>query len=158
MLGVGLALLLTACLEATSPLERGDPIPGFTLSRLQGGSVSIPGDLAGQVLALRFWADWCHYCESDMAGMERVFRKYRDQGLRVLAINVGQPRETARKFVDRLGLTYDILLDPNGTVSRIYGVVGLPATFLIDRQGRLVTRILGESKAEVLEQVVQELL
>ena len=133
-------------------------MPAFTLPRLGGGTFTVPSDVDGDVLALRFWADWCHYCESDMAGMETVFRKYRQEGLRVLAINVGQPRETARQFVDRLGLTYDILLDPNGTVSRSYGVVGLPATFLVDRQGRLVTRILGESNAEVLERVVLELL
>jgi peroxiredoxin len=155
---VCLALLLIGCAEQNPKIGNGDRIPAFTLPRLEGDPLSVPSDVNGSILAIRFWADWCHFCESDMAGMETVFRDYRKQGLRVLAVNVGQPRKTVQRFVDRLGLTYEILLDQNGAVSRSYGVIGLPATFLVDRQGRIVTRILGESKPEVLEGLVQGLL
>jgi peroxiredoxin len=93
-----------------------------------------------------------------MAGMETVYRKYRAQGLRVCGVNVGQDTETVRRFVERLGLTYDILLDRSGAVTHDYGVIGLPATFFIDREGRLANRILGESKPEVVERIVRELL
>ena len=151
-------LLLSGCLQETPQLSNGSPIPGFELPGLEGDTLTVPSDLKGQIAAIRFWADWCPFCESDMAGMERVFRKYRDQGMRVCAINVGQDPQTVQRFVDRLGITYDVVLDRAGTVTRDYGVIGLPATFFIDRQGRLATRILGESKPEVVEEIVRGLL
>jgi peroxiredoxin len=153
-----LSLALSGCLDETPKLDAGEPAPGFELPRLTGDALSYPSDLAGHIVAIRFWADWCPFCENDMAGMEAVFRTYRENGLRVLAVNVGQDRETAQRFVDRLGITYDVLLDRDGSVTRRYGVIGLPATFFVDRQGRLATRILGESKPEVVEQIVRDLL
>jgi peroxiredoxin len=93
-----------------------------------------------------------------MRSIEPVYRRYKDQGLRLLAINVRQDPETAAAFVAPLGITYEVLLDTDGAVARAYGVSGLPTTFFLDRQGRLAARVLGESTPEVFEQVVKGLL
>ena len=150
--------LLSACGDEPLQLTKGEPTPPFELGTLEGPAIALPADLRGQVVAVRFWADWCPFCESEMRSVEPVYQRYGDQGLRLLAINVRQDRDTAAAFVEPLGISYEVLLDPDGAVARSYGVSGLPTTFFLDRQGRLAARILGESTPEVFEQVVRELL
>jgi cytochrome c biogenesis protein CcmG, thiol:disulfide interchange protein DsbE len=150
--------LLSGCGGETVQLTQGVPPPPFELPALGGGPVALPGDLQGQVVVVRFWADWCPFCEGEMRSIEPVYRRYKDQGLRLLAINVRQDAKTAAAFVAPLRISYEVLLDGDGSVARAYGVSGLPTTFFLDRQGRLATRILGESTPEVFEQVVKGLL
>ncbi len=150
--------LLDGCGDAPPTLVKGEPSPAFTLDALTGAPVAFPADLAGQVVAVRFWADWCPFCEGEMRTLEPVYQAYRDQGLRLLAINVRQDRETAAAFIAPLGISYEVLLDTDGAVARAYGVSGLPTTFFLDRQGRLAARILGESTPEVFERVIKGLL
>ncbi|MES9978208.1 MAG: TlpA disulfide reductase family protein, partial [Candidatus Thiodiazotropha sp. 6PLUC5] len=90
--------------------------------------------------------------------IEPVYRKLKDKGLVILALNVRQDRETAAAFIDKLAISYGVLLDDEGATARNYGVIGLPTTFFLDRKGRLHTRIIGESSAELFEQLVSELL
>jgi peroxiredoxin len=157
---VTLALLLLAsgCGESTPQLQTGAPPPEFQLPRLGADALAFPAQTAGQIVAIRFWADWCPFCESEMTQLEPVYRKYRDQGLRILAVNVRQDGDTARRFVARLGISYDTLLDSDGRVARAYGVLGLPTTFFVDRTGRLKSKIIGESTPEVFERIVREML
>lgn len=154
---VGLLLSL-GCSEEASKLVNGQPAPAFTLEHLESGSLRFPEDLGGKVVAIRFWADWCPFCESEMQAMEPVYQSYREQGLVILAINVRQDRKTAADFIRKLNTSYDVLLDIDGVVARKYGVMGLPTTFMIDRSGNLYNRILGESTPEVFEKVLKELL
>ncbi len=118
----------------------------------------FPEQYQGQVVALRFWADWCPYCHGEMQALEPVYRQHRDQGLTILAVNVMQPPETVEKFVKDIGISYDTLLDRQGEVMRRYQVIGLPVTYLIDRQGIVRARIIGESTPEVFAQAINPLL
>jgi peroxiredoxin len=153
-----LAALLAGCGDSTPQLVAGTPPPGFSLSALGGTTLVFPEQTTGQVLAIRFWADWCPFCESEMTQLEPLYRKYRESGLRILAVNVRQDPETARRFIERLGVSYETLLDRDGRVARSYGVLGLPTTFFVDRDGRLKTKVIGESTPEVFERIVQEML
>lgn len=153
-----LILTLVACGEPPALLENGQPAPAFSLSDLDGETLRFPEDLAGQVVAVRFWADWCPFCAPEMREIEPVYRALRDRGLRVLAVNVRQDRETAARFIAKLDISYDILLDSEGTLARAYGVTGLPTTYFIDREGRLATRILGETAPGLFERVALNLL
>lgn len=153
-----LSSLLSACGNELPKLNKGDPAPPFILERLQGGEVDLANDLIGKVVAVHFWADWCRYCASEMQAIEPIYRQKREQGLVILAINVRQDRETAAAFISKLAISYDVLLDPAGDTTRSYGVIGLPATFIIDRAGKLHTRILGESTPKVFAEAVGALL
>ncbi|MCU0766013.1 MAG: TlpA family protein disulfide reductase [Gammaproteobacteria bacterium] len=155
---VALLLALGSCGDAIPKLETGAVVPSFTLDDLAHRPVEFPAQARGEVVALRFWADWCPFCESEMTQLEPVYRKYRDRGLRILAVNVRQDPATAERFVRRLGVSYETLLDVDGRVSRRYGVIGLPTTFFIDREGRLRAKVLGESTPEVFERIVADLL
>ena len=149
---------LTGCDEQHPQITNGMPVPSFKLEQLRDGVLSFPEDLQGKIVVINFWADWCPVCENEMNAIEPVYQKYQDQGLVILAINVRQGRSTVAAFINRQKITYDVLLDERGEVTRNYAVVGLPTTFILDRKGNLHTRIAGEAKPELLERIVKELL
>ena len=152
-------LLLAGCGGDTRPPPRnGEPAPAFSAETLAGGRVAVPGDYAGRVLALRFWADWCPYCRKEMAELQPVYTRLRGQGLEILAVNVAQDRASVRRFVEPLGIAYPLLLDPDGATARAYGVKALPITWLLDRRGVVRGKIVGEATPEVFEKQVGELL
>jgi peroxiredoxin len=93
-------------------------------------------EFKGKVVFLNFWATWCKPCEEEMPGMERLYRKFKDKGLVVLAISEDAAgAEVVAPFVKKHGLTFPIGLDPAMSLAASYGVWALPATFIIDRQG-----------------------
>lgn len=150
-------LLLVGCGGEDAPGPRnGDLAPPFLLSNLEGERMGLPRP--GEVVAVRFWADWCPFCAGEMLALGPVYDRLRPRGLTILAVNVRQDRATARAFIAKLGVAYETLLDEDGAVARRYGVRGLPSTFLIGRDGRLVGRILGESSAAAFEAMVAPLL
>jgi len=151
-------VVLMGCSDESPKLIKGQSMPGFILDRLESGSLDFPNALRGKVVAIRFWADWCPFCESEMKNIEPVYQQNQERGLAILAINVRQDRKTAAAFIRKLNISYDVLLDRDGEVARRYGVIALPTTFIVDRQGNLHTRILGESTPEVFHKIVEELL
>jgi peroxiredoxin len=93
-----------------------------------------------------------------MKALEPVYRRRHPDGLIILAVNVMQPPETVQRFVAELNLSYDIALDRQGEAMRRYQVMGLPVTLIIDRQGIIRSRIIGESTPEAFEQAITGLL
>ena len=163
ILKTGLVLFLSVWLFAcgsdeTPQFSKGQTTPVFTLKKLEGGTNSFPADFKGKIVTVRFWADWCPFCKTEMKEIEPIYKKYQDQGLVILALNVRQDKKTAAAFLKDMNISYDVLLDEEGNVARDYGVAGLPTTFIFDRHGKLYTRILGESTPEVFEKIVKELL
>ena len=153
------ALLIAACDKQQPPtISNGTPAPAFTLERLDGQRAEFPQQYQGQIVVLRFWADWCRYCHSEMRDLETLYGQYRERGVVMLAVNVMQPHATVQKFVEQLGISYPILLDQDGAVMRQYRVLGLPVTYLIDRQGAVRGRIIGESTPQVLCQAIERLI
>lgn len=152
------ALFLVACGEEAPKLQNHQPAPAFALTDLDGKIWNFPQDFQSQVVVVRFWADWCPFCAPEMRDIEPIQQELRDQGLRVLAVNVRQDRETAARFIAKLGISYSVLLDEDGALARQYGVTGLPTTYFIDRSGQLHNRILGEASPQLFDKLVRELL
>lgn len=152
------ALLMVACGEEAPKLENHQPPPAFALRDLDGKILNFPEDFQSQVVVVRFWADWCPFCASEMRDIEPIYQELRDRGLRILAVNVRQNRDTAARFTAKLGISYRVLLDEDGALARQYGVTGLPTSYFIDRSGRLQTRILGEAPPQLFDRIVRELL
>lgn len=154
-----LVLLLSGCGgDAVKPPANGQPAPSFQAASLAGGNVMVPADLAGKVVAIRFWADWCPYCRKEMAELQPVYARLHASGLEILAVNVAQDRDTVSRFVAPLGIRYPVLLDPEGATARAYGVQALPITLLLDRRGIVRGKIVGEATPDVFEGKVMELL
>ncbi len=120
------------------------PAPGFTSDRLGGGKARL-SDYQGKVILLNFWATWCMPCRMEMPSMESLRRKYKAQDFVVIAISTDDSGSEGRiaSFVKRLNLGFPVLLDPQGEVSAIYKVSSLPASYLIDRNGKIAGRVVG---------------
>ena len=152
-------LTLTACDEGNANrLNSGDIAPAFTASSLGGAPVRFPDDLRGRPVVIRFWADWCRYCENEMQAIERVWQRHREQGLTVIAINAGQSRQEVDTFIGRIGVTYPALLDEKAAISRQYGVVALPTTYFVGGDGRIRGKVLGEADEATFERLALDLL
>ena len=151
-------MLITGCENRLPKVKIGAPAPNFTLNRLDGTTMQFPENYRDKIVAIRFWADWCPFCKTEMADLEPVYRQYHGRGLVILAINVMQSPADVRAFTERLGISYEVLLDSRGEVMRRYGVMGLPMTFIVDRHGVIKTRIAGESTADAFASIIDPLL
>jgi peroxiredoxin len=116
--------------------------PHFSGSTIDTRRVSM-GDLRGKVVLMNFWATWCAGCRPEMPVLERLHRELVPQGLAVIGINAREGREAIRRYASELGLTFPLVLDPDGKINAQYGVVGLPTTFLVGRDGRAVALAVG---------------
>lgn len=154
------AALLVAC-DSGAPavnVNIGTAAPAFRAPQLTAGELEFPAAMAGRPLVIRFWADWCKYCEAEMQAIEAVYQRHREKGLNVLAINAGQDRATAAAFVGKIGVTYPVLLDEPSAIAKRYGVVGLPTTFFVDAGGIVRGKIVGEADAATFEREAVALL
>ena len=104
--------------------------------------VSLAG-LRGKVVLLNFWAAWCPDCRPEMPLFEQLHRDFATKGLTVLGINVREGADTVQSYAKELGLTFPLVLDPRGKITSAYGVIGIPSTFLIGRDGRPVALAVG---------------
>jgi len=132
--------------RAVLPLP-GHRAPDFKATRIGGETVRL-SDLRGRVVVLNIWATWCKPCEEEAPSLERLYRKIREGPLggdfEILAVSIdARSRDAVLPFQRKFGLTFPILFDPDGRVSRIYQTTGVPETFVIDRQGTIREKVIG---------------
>ena len=116
--------------------------PEFSGFTVDGQKVSLDSR-QGKVVLLNFWATWCLDCRPEMPMFERLHREFGAQGLSVVGINAREGATAVRVYAKELGLTFPLILDQRGTINAAYGVIGLPTTFLIGRDGRPVALTIG---------------
>lgn len=151
------------------PVEVGSRAPNVSATALDGSPVDLAG-LHGEVVLLNVWATWCPPCREEMPSMQRLHERLGPQGLRIVAVSVDAPAggldPSGRRggdiaaFVESYGLTFDIWHDPAARVQRDYRTTGIPETFLIDRQGRVVKKVIGATEwdSEANVQLIRRLL
>jgi len=122
--------------------SRGTTPPEFNGRMTDGREVSL-ASLQGKVVVLNFWATWCQECRSEMPAFEQLHREFSVHGLAVIGINAREETTTIRNYAKEFGLTFPVIVDPKGTINAAYGVIGLPTTFLIGRNGRPVALAVG---------------
>jgi len=147
-----LGLLIWMNREQFAPLESGSRAPEYTVQTLTGEPRALSA-YRGQALLLNVWATWCPPCVREMPALQRVHEQLAGEGLRIVAVSVdaapgainawGRAGGDIEEFVAELGLTFEVLWDPSGNIETAYGLVGLPTTFLIDRDGRIRERVTG---------------
>jgi peroxiredoxin len=133
--------------------------PEFSLRTPDNQTVTLAG-LRGRVVLLNFWASWCLECRPEMSAFEALHRKFAPRGLAIVGINTREDKTAVRQYATGLGLTFPLVLDLHGTTAVQYGVVGLPTTFLVGRDGRAVALAVGprEWASAAAEAIIQSLL
>ncbi|MDR1419414.1 MAG: TlpA family protein disulfide reductase [Treponema sp.] len=114
----------------------------FTLPVLAGGKQRL-SDLKGKVVFLNFWATWCGPCRSEMPSMEALYRRFRDSGLEVLAVNCAENRRDVVDFMKNNGLSFPAVLDESGEASGRYGIRAIPTTYILNRDGEIILKVTG---------------
>jgi thiol-disulfide isomerase/thioredoxin len=126
-------------------IQRIDPspeAPDFTLRTLEDKTVSL-SDYRGKVVFLNFWATWCGPCRSEMPSMEKLGQRFLNDAFIILAVDLREGEDEVASFVEEYGLTFSVLFDSSGAVGEMYGVRGIPTTFFIDPEGKVVGGAVG---------------
>ena len=136
---------LTACQKKEAqPLtaQIGQPAPTFALEDLSGRTWNL-AELRGKVVFVNFWATWCQPCVEELPAMETLQQGMAAASFQMLAILNNDDPRLAANLARKMGLTFPVLLDPDGKVAKSYGITGVPETFIIDPAGILRHKYLG---------------
>jgi peroxiredoxin len=115
----------------------------FELPTLSGAYVRL-SDYRGKVIFLNIWATWCPPCREEMPSMESLYRRMKGRDFEMLAVSIDREgKQVVQPFAVKYGLTFPVLLDPDSKTSRPYGLTGVPETFIIDKNGVIIKKIIG---------------
>lgn len=161
--GLGLGVLILFGLPAAASSPQGGlavpgadgPAPDFELETLSGDSVRL-SELRGKPVLINFWATWCGPCRLEMPMIQARYSANKDK-FTVLAVNFDEPVETVRPYVQELGLTFPVLLDPGGAVQQLYRVRGYPTSVLVDADGIVRIRHIGIMSEKQLDNYLSQL-
>ena len=131
--------------------------PDFTLPQLGGENLSL-STYRGKVVLLDFWATWCDPCREETPHFVELQHRYGDRGLQIIGISMDDGPEPVRAFYEQFHMNYPVVMG-NAKTGELYGgVLGLPITFLIGRDGRIYAKHIGATDAAVFEKEIKSLL
>ncbi len=156
-------------LATSAPSQAGDLIPAPSAKPAPQTSVSLPdvkggnatlASFKGQVVLLDFWASWCGPCRESFPWMNDLQQRYGAQGLRVVGVNLDQEPEEALDFLQQVPAQFTVLLDTSAQLPDAFGVMGMPSSYLIDRNGKIRAQHVGfhHDRAAAYEQTIKTLL
>jgi len=126
-----------------SPLRVGQPAPGFTLPGLDGKMVSL-SDYRGHVVLVNVWATWCPPCVDEMPSMEKLYRELKGENFEILAVSIDAlGKKAVAPFMKKYSLSFQALMDPDGTIKALYQTTGVPESFIINQEGILIEKVIG---------------
>lgn len=152
--------LLALCTGlATAAVAPQGPAPDFTLKSLDGRNLRL-AEQRGNVVLVNFWASWCGPCKVEMPHLNKLYDKYRSAGFTMLGVNVDEDPRTASGAAAKLAVRFPVLFDADKQVSRLYDLQSMPATVLIDRDGRVryLHRGYRDGMEEAYERQIRELV
>jgi peroxiredoxin len=138
--------------------------PLFSLPDMNGGKVDLVS-FKGRVVVIEFWATWCAPCRKEIPLLNQIHREYREKGVVIIGISLDRkPAQEVKKFLDQLQVEYpnvmgdEEILEKYSQGTHLGPIRGIPATFVIDRDGRICKRYIGLTEKRILEEAIQELL
>ena len=126
------------------PVEVGSKVPSFTAVDLATGDSVQLSRYQGSVTLLNIWATWCEPCRVEMPSMQHLYETLGPEGLKVVAVSIDQADpQVVRDFQRQYGLTFDILQDQSRAIERVFQTTGVPESFVLNREGRIVKKVIG---------------
>jgi peroxiredoxin len=146
----GLAALLVTGIAFTgdiAPVGVGSRAPEFSATDIAAGQASSLSAFRGDVVLLNIWATWCLPCEQEMPSMQRLYEQLGSAGLRIVAVSIDETGpDVVQQWVAERRLTFAVWHDPSGRVERLYQTTGVPESFVIDRHGVIVKKVIGPTE------------
>lgn len=138
------------------PIEIGAKAPDFTLENLNGEKLSLE-DYRGKNVLINFWTTWCRFCVKEMPDFQKFYDEYKDNDFTILAVNLGETKSKITEFMEQNGYNFPVLLDTNGEVGVSYMVSGIPASYIVDKEGIIRTIKVGPISYSEIKQIIEGL-
>lgn len=142
------------------PSESG-VVPSFTLQNMSGDDKSL-SDYNDKLILVNFWASWCGSCNEEAPSLESLYKKLQSKGIMVVAISIDRHRKEVMSFVKKYSITFPVLIDRDEHVANAYGITGVPETFILTPDHKLIKHIIGpinwtsESVISYLHTLIEE--
>lgn len=130
------AAMGSGSLRHAGTLEIGEPMPDFSSVSLDGNLVSLSEFQGDEVVVIDFWATWCKPCIKGMPDLQNIHKELGDEGVKVLAVNVGERVDKVQDFMEREDYSFRVVMDPDKEIKDLYGVGGIPQLIVVDKSGR----------------------
>jgi cytochrome c biogenesis protein CcmG/thiol:disulfide interchange protein DsbE len=142
---------------AGTPPRAGDSPPDFSATAIDGAAVSMAA-LKGQPTWLTFGASWCPDCRAEATDLQAMYAKYKPQGLALLGVFIDEDQAAVKDYATRVGFTFPLVADPQGTIADAYRTYGIPIHFFVGRDGTIQDVRIGRLTPADMEQLVQQIV
>jgi cytochrome c biogenesis protein CcmG, thiol:disulfide interchange protein DsbE len=139
-LGVSLACVVSGTLDDRI-IRVGDTAPNFSVVTESGRTIT-PANFGGKLLVLNFWASWCQPCLQEVPSLEVFNRQFASEGVVVLGVSVDKNEKLYHRFLEQFPVTFQVARDPSWDIAANYGTFQLPETYIIDRSGKVVQKVI----------------
>jgi cytochrome c biogenesis protein CcmG, thiol:disulfide interchange protein DsbE len=154
--------LVTVLAGCVAPVEVGSVAPDFTATNLASNeAVSFTEAYAGQVTLVNIWATWCEPCKEEIPALQELYETMGPRGLKIAAVSIDEAGpEVVREFMAGFGVTFDVLHDPAGAIQQTYRTTGVPESFLVARDGRIMRIVYGDHPwaSDANRRIIEQLL
>ena len=145
-LGIAVAVY-NAFIKDKTVVQTGDAAPDFVLPTLHGDQLQL-SELRGKGVVLNFWGTWCEPCKDEMPALEKVYQDFKDKGVTVIAVNIGETDVSVKAFRERYQLHFPIPMDQKREITQLYGIGPIPTTYFIDQLGIVKKIVIGGPMSE----------
>jgi Peroxiredoxin len=128
----------------------------FKLKDLNGNELSL-SDLKGKKVFLNFWATWCPPCKAEMPEIEKLYQETKDSDLVIVAVEIGEPLDTVKPFIENNKYNFKVLLDLDQSVATKYNISSIPTSYFIDTDGNIVSKHIGGMNIEQMKAYIKTL-
>ncbi|HJV45881.1 MAG TPA: thiol-disulfide oxidoreductase ResA [Bacillota bacterium] len=144
--GVGLAIY-NEFLKDKAAVKVGVAAPDFVLKTLDGDDFQL-SKYRGKGVVLNFWGSWCDPCKEEMPALEKTFQSFKDKGIVLVGVNIGESDVSIHSFKDRFGLNFPIAMDSKKEITLLYEIGPIPTTYFIDKDGIVKKVVIGGPMSE----------
>ena len=128
----------------------------FKLKDLEGNELSL-SDLKGKKVFLNFWATWCPPCRAEMPEIEKLYQETKNSDLVIVAVEIGEPLDTVKSFIDSNKYNFKVLLDSDQSVASKYNIASIPTSYFIDVNGNIVSKNVGAMNIDQMKAYIKTL-